>query len=141
MEEHIRANAEMVIQQLRPLSGIDFGYTRESVEWLEGYIERLRTSGQFESGDARNKLTSVFGSFLGECIVRCYGGNWKQHEGAWCVAFENDNAAFPFAKVEKQIDNGLEDGVGSFFNTIPLIFNDLTPSVPSASKKPWWKVW
>ena len=141
MEEHIRANAEMVIQQLRPLSDIDFGYTKESVEWLEGYIERLRTSGQFESGDARNKLTSVFGSFLGECIVRCYGGTWKQHEGVWCVAFDNDNAAFPFAKVGKQIDNGLEDGVASFFNTIPLIFNDLAPSVPSAQKKPWWKVW
>lgn len=138
MEEHIRANAEMVIQQLQPLSGIDFGYTPESVEWLEGYIERLRSAGQFE-GDARNKLTSVFGSFLGECIVRCHGGTWKQREGVWCVAFDDANAAFPFAKVEKQIDNGLEDGIASFFNVIPLIFNDPAPSLPSAQKKPWWK--
>jgi hypothetical protein len=139
MEEHIRANAEMVIQQLRPLSDIEFGYTRESVEWLEGYIERLRNSGQFESGDARSKLTSVFGSFLGECIVRCHGGTWQQYEGVWCVAFDDDNAAFPFAKVEKQIDNGLDDGIASFFNTIPLIFNELAPE--ATPKKPWWKVW
>jgi hypothetical protein len=70
VEEHIRANAEMVVQHLRPLSGIDFGYT---------------------------KLTRVFGSFLGECIVHCYRGTWKKHEsGMWCVAFKEDEAAFPF---------------------------------------------
>ena len=142
MEEHIRANAEMIVKELRPLSGIDFGYTRESVEWLEGYIERLRNSGEFESVEMKNKLTSVFGSFLGECIVRCYDGTWKQHEaGLWCVAFDDDNVAFPFAKVAKQMDNGLEDGIASFFRVIPTIFKDLVRAVPSTPKKPWWKVW
>jgi hypothetical protein len=142
MEEHLRANAEMVVQQLRSHSGIDFGYTSESVEWLEGYIERLRTSGENESVEARNKLTSVFGSFLGECIVRCYGGRWKQHEvGVWCVAFDDENMAFPFAKVAKQIDNGLEDSIASFFTTIPIIFKNFPRSVPLTPKKPWWKIW
>ena len=132
----------MVVQQLRPRSDIDFGYTKESVEWLEGYIERLRNSGEFESVEVKNKLTSVFGSFLGECVVRCYGGTWKLHEaGVWCVAFNDDNMAFPFAKVAKQIDNGLEDGIASFFTVIPEIFHDLARAVPSTPRKPWWKVW
>ena len=132
----------MIVKELRPLSGIDFGYTRESVEWLEGYIERLRNSGEFETVEMKNKLTSVFGSFLGECIVRCYDGTWKQHEaGLWCVAFDDDNVAFPFAKVAKQMDNGLEDGIASFFRVIPTIFKDLVRAVPSTPKKPWWKVW
>lgn len=122
----------MVVQQLRPLSDIDFGYTRESVEWVEGYIERLRNSGELDDVEMKNKLTSVLGSFLGECIVRCYGGTWRQHEGEWCVAFDDDNMAFPFAKVAKQIENGREDSIGSFFNSIAAIFNP---------KKPWWKVW
>lgn len=112
----------MVVEQLRPLSDIDFGYTRESVEWLEGYIERLRNSGQFDDPQMKNRLTSVFGSFLGECVVRCYGGRWKQHDGVWCVAFDDDNSVFPFAKVAKQIEYGLEDGIASFFNVIPTIF-------------------
>lgn len=142
MEKRIRANAEMVVKQLRALSGTDFGYTKESVDWLEGYIERLRNSGEFESVDMKDKPTSVLGSFLGECIVRCYGGTWKQHEsGMWCVAFNDDNMAFPFAKVAKQIENGLEDGIASFFNVMPTIFKDLTPAAPSTPKKPWWKVW
>lgn len=141
MEANIKANAELVIQQLRSLSGVDFGYTPEAVEWLEGYIERLRNSGQFESDEMKSKLTSVFGSFLGECIVRCYGGTWKQHEGVWGVAFADDNMAFPFAKVGKQIDNGLDDGIAGFFNVIPTIFGDIEQTEPPAPKKPWWKVW
>jgi hypothetical protein len=136
MEEDIKANAELVVEQLRPLSGIDFGYTQESVEWLEGYIERLRNSGEFESDRTKNKLTSVFGSFLGECIVRCYGGTWRQHEaGIWCVAFNDDNIAFPFAKVAKQIDNGLEDSIASFFTVLPIMIKGLPRATPPAAKK------
>ena len=139
MEELIKANAEMVVQKLGPLSGIDFGYTQESVEWLEGYIERLRNSGEFDSGETKNKLTSVFASFLGECIVRCYGGTWEQADsGVWCVAFSHDNIAFPFAKVAKQIDNGLEDGIASFFTAIPIVFQNVSLAT---AKRPWWKVW
>jgi len=142
MEEHIRANAEMVIQELRPLSGIDFGYTRESVEWLEGYIERLRSSGEFDNAETKYKLMSVFGSFLGECLVRCYGGTWQEHgEGDWCVTFENGTRAFPFTKVRKQMENGPCDGIESFFRAIPAILKHSSGEVASTSKKPWWKFW
>jgi hypothetical protein len=122
MEAHLKANAEMTIQQLRPLSGMDFGYNRASVEWLEGYIERLRQSGQLASADLKDRLTGVFGSFLGECIVRCHGGAWEQRNDGWCVAFDPKNAAFPFAKVRKQLDHGAEDGIGGFFRAIPVVF-------------------
>jgi hypothetical protein len=72
MEENITKNAQMTIEQLRPISQIDFGYNRDSVKWLEGYIEGLRQSGQLHPEDKRHALISVLGSFLGECIVRCY---------------------------------------------------------------------
>ncbi|HKV33644.1 MAG TPA: hypothetical protein VJP89_04970 [Pyrinomonadaceae bacterium] len=142
MEEVIRANAEMVIQELRSLSGLDFGYTRESVEWLEGYIERLRNSGEFDNVETKDKLVSVFGSYLGECLVRCYDGTWQEHgEGDWCVAFENGTRAFPFSKVRKQMDNGSSDGITSFFSAIPAILKYSSDAVVSTWKKPWWKVW
>lgn len=141
MIEHIKANAEMVIQQMRPLSGTDFGYTRESVEWLEGYIERLRQSGKFEAGATKDKLASVFGSFLGECIVRCYGGNWTERGGVWCVTFEGDNVAYPFAKVSKQMEHGLEDGIGGLFRAVPVLFKDQVRPPSPSPRKPWWKFW
>ena len=103
----------MVIEQLRPVSKMDFGYNRQSVEWLESYIERLRQSGQLDSEDARNKLSGVFGSFLGECVARCYGGEWMEEDGMWNVVFSPGNAVFPFGKTMSQMENGLEDGIVS----------------------------
>ena len=141
MEEQIRANAEMVVGELGKLSGKELGYTEEGVEWLEGYIERLRNSAEFEDAEIRKKLTGMFGCFLGECIVRQYGGAWAQHEGVWCVALSDDNMAFPFAKVAKQFENGLEDGISSFFRVIPVLFKDGETSVTPTSQKPWWKFW
>ncbi len=141
MEEHIKANAEMTIQQLRPLSRIDFGYNAESVEWLEGYIEELRRSGEFEEAAKKDKLVSVLGSFLGECIVRCYGGVWTQRDGVWCVAFEGGNIAFPFAKVSKQMDHGLEDGIDGLFRAIPVVFAGHVHLQSPQRRKPWWKFW
>ncbi len=132
MDEHLQANAAMTIQQLRPLSGIDFGYNGESVAWLEGYLERLRQSGGLDSEDLKDGLTGVFGSFLGECIIRCHGRAWAQRDGGWCVAFDGKNAVYPFAKIRKQMDHGLDDGIGSFFHTIPLVFpaHVRSPSAP-----------
>jgi hypothetical protein len=49
--------------------------------------------------------------------------------------------AFPFAKVAKQIDYGLEDGIASFFKAIPIVFEDVAVAEPSTPNKPWWKVW
>ena len=131
----------MVLEQLRSLSGVDFGYTQEAVEWLEGYIERLRNSGEFDTVEMKNKLTSVFGSFLGECVVRSYGGVWTQYDGEWCVAFSAGDMAFPFAKVAKQLDNGVTDGISSFFRSIPIIFEGRVRSLSPAPRKPWWKLW
>ena len=134
--EKIRANAEMVIQQLRPLSGMDFGYNAESVHWLQGYLERLRPEENFEA--RKEKFSSVFGSFLGECIIRCHGGHWDTRDGMTCIVFDDQNAAYPFNKIKKQLDNGLEDGIASFFDTIPILFEAQPPLRP---RKPWWKIW
>lgn len=133
MIEYIQANAEMTLEQIRTLSGTEFGYTREAIEWLEGYIERLRQAGAFKDDAKRDRLVSVFGSFAGECVVRSYGGVWTQRDGGWCVAFSEDNAAFPFAKVSKQMDNGLEDGIGSWFSAVPLLFKEYVRELPPES--------
>jgi len=138
MEEALKANAELTIRELGPLSGLDFGYNDASVEWLEGYIERLRRSGALQTAEQRDRLAGVLGSFLGECIVRCHGGAWAQRDGGWCIAFDARNAAFPFAKIHKQMDHGPEDGIAGFFRTIPAVFPAATRQPRS---KPWWRFW
>ena len=117
--ELIKKNAELVIGQLGPLSGIEFGLNRASVEWVEGFIERQRTREDFDP-EAGSSLESVLGSFLGECIIANAGGEWQSSDlYGWGIAFSADDWAFPFAKVEKAFRNGVEggDSILSFYDT------------------------
>jgi len=65
MEDKIRANAELVIKQLGPLSGLAFGYNADSVVWVDGFIEQQRSRSDIDN-DQVDGLVNVLGSFLGE---------------------------------------------------------------------------
>ena len=119
----IRENAELVISLARKHLGRDVGFDRNGVQWLDGYIQRLHNAGT----PASDNLVSTLGAYLGECIRACYGGHWAEVNGMWCVKFDDANAAFPFAKVFKQLENGAEDSVLSFFDATPLVFQFPAP--------------
>ncbi len=118
--EGIRLNAELVAEQMRPLSGLAFDYDAASVEWLDGYIERQRENLAGNEATV-NRLVSVLGSYLGECIRRVYGGEWRRGEQGIGVYFTETVAAFPFNKMQKQFANGSGDSVYSFFRVIPAL--------------------
>src|SRR5436853_269366 len=84
------------------------GYDEAGVRWLDGYVQR-----QHENGDPANRegLVNTLGSYLGECVIRTFGGEWAQDDGSWCVRFNDRNAVFPFAKVRKQLESGSADSV------------------------------
>ena len=118
--------AESVRQQL------NLKYDKNSVKFIEGFIERNKAS--FDSEENKGLINSL-GSFLGQCIIENYGGQWQldSETGTIAIAFDDKNKAFPFAKVSKQFDNGLEDSVYSFYTIIPTIFK------LKKNKRPWWK--
>ena len=120
----IRENADLVVAQLGAESGLErFGFDAPSVAWVEGFIERQRVR-EDASPELVERLVSVLGSYLGECVVRSHGGRWSCGDDGWCVAFDEKNAVFPFAKVRKQFAHGKDggDGVHGFFTMIPLVF-------------------
>src|SRR5262245_3425447 len=108
MLDRIRANAALTMRVARDELDIELDFDEAGVEWLDGYVQR-----QHERGDPalRGKLTSTLGSFLGECIVHCFGGGWREVDGTWGIYFDDLNAAFPFAKVSKHLANGRSDSV------------------------------
>jgi len=126
MEDHeieqgisqIRKLALTVIEEFTPLSDPDFGFNAESVEWVEGFIERERSRRDLRNGVPEG-LVNTIGSFLGECIVAATGGEWEwsDEQKDWGLRFESGSMAFPFAKVWKQFTNGVEagDSIGSFY--------------------------
>jgi hypothetical protein len=92
----VAENVRLAIERLSPLSGIEFGLNRESVEWAS------KVAG----------LVGELGSFLGECVVASAGGSWQWSDefGVWCVQLPGNTLVFPFAKVDKLFLNGLEGG-------------------------------
>jgi hypothetical protein len=118
MVERIRTNAELVVSLASEQLGKAVGYDEAGVRWLDGFIER-----QHQQGDptSRDGLVSTLGSYLGECIVHSFGGQWAEIDG-WCVRFDDKNAVYPFAKVAKHLEHGAEDSVLSFFTIIPIVF-------------------
>jgi hypothetical protein len=117
---HIRASAALVVRACRSLSGFEFDYTHNSIQWLDGYIERIRTEPVADSVPER--LISNLGSYLGQAIVSTYGGAWSQDENGWHIRFDERNRAYPFNKVAKQFPNAEEDSDASFYRAIGEIF-------------------
>ncbi|HEX8369504.1 MAG TPA: hypothetical protein VF604_13240 [Pyrinomonadaceae bacterium] len=116
--EAIKANAALV---LKTFEQQNLAYDEESVVWLDGYIERNRSNWGEQGGE---KLVNILGSFLGECIRLNYGGAWQMTENGLAVAFSDGNAAFPFNKIRKQIHNGSEDSIASFYSSISILFKN-----------------
>ncbi|MEV0617790.1 hypothetical protein AB0I81_31020 [Nonomuraea sp. NPDC050404] len=113
----IQANVSLAIDQLGPLSDVDFGLNRESVEWVEGFIERQRSRPDFDL-EQIDGLVGVLGSFLGACIAAATGGRWhRSDDDGWGVLLSDGSTAFPFAKVRKQFRSGVEGGesIASFY--------------------------
>jgi hypothetical protein len=111
---------------------LNLQYDAASVKFIEGFIERNKSSFDKEES---NGLIHSLGCFLGQCIIENYGGQWQvdKETDSVAVVFDNNNKAYPFAKVSKQFDNGLEDSVYSFYSVIPTVFK------LGKKRKPWWK--
>jgi hypothetical protein len=126
MSDEIRVQevATVALGMFRRLSarGQTLGYDRDSLSWVEDYLESNRE--KFSELEFTT-LTQLVGAYLGECVRQTYGGSWNQREGAWGIFFDSKTAAFPFAKAQKFMENGLAGGdtITGFFDIVPLILN------------------
>jgi len=135
----IRGNVSYVVDLGMTLTNFGFTYDAVTVKWLDGLINYLRTrSGTI--GDQENPLydydlwartwgiedhdyqVSLLGAYLGEAIIENFGGEWDLDDQGWHVYFDEKNRAYPLGKVAKQLINGPEDSIFSFYSSIPLIF-------------------
>lgn len=113
----IRENTAVALRELKKVSGREFGLDRDSVAWVEDFIERQRKA--YADENARGAIVSVLGSYLGEAIVAATDGRWDSDEdGALGVRFACGDWCYPFNKVDKQFEQGLDGGesILSFYN-------------------------
>ena len=100
---------------------LNLEYDESSVNYIKDFIERNKMQIDKEQWTG---LINSMGAFLGQCIIENYGGNWEMEEDTQtiCVAFDEKNKVYPFAKTSKQFENGLEDSIYSMYISIPLVF-------------------
>lgn len=129
-ETELKKGATVALGAFSRLSGkgSTFGYDRDSLAWVENYIDSHRDEFSAEESQA---FIGLVGVYLGECVCRAYGGSWKEKDGAWGVFFDDGGAAFPFAKARKLVEDGLIAGesITSFFDVLPTILKLKTGSV------------
>lgn len=122
--DEIRSNAQLAIEWFKSISPLQalFGLDRDSLKWVDGFVEQQRTT----PSRTPSTLVELIGSYLGECVIHAYGGEWRLEDGQWGVCFDDSNVVFPFNKVRKQLQNGhaAGDSILGFFDIIgPVIFN------------------
>jgi hypothetical protein len=122
-EEQLRGLAEKFVAVMRSELDVELSYDEASVEWADGYIGRVRAG---VSADSVESISSLIGSFLGECVIANYGGRWRETENGTGVCFDGNNCVFPFAKVQKHFLHGEGDSILSFYRTIGVLFKDFT---------------
>ncbi|MBF0398491.1 MAG: hypothetical protein HQK78_17075 [Desulfobacterales bacterium] len=105
---------------------------------MDSFLNRQRERNDL-TPELCSGLVNTIGAFLGECIIAEYGGVWEHTDDGWCVSFDQTNRAFPFTKVRKQLENGPDDSIYSFFTVIPMFFKDVVKK--GKEIKPWWKIW
>lgn len=121
----LEAAAEAVRQQLG-LAGFD----AEGVARLDHFIAAQR--GQVAAGQ-RAGVAQAFGCYLGECLVRTYGGEWAAGpDGSTGVGLAERLFFNPFYLVSQQLDRGDAASVAAFFASVPGRLQ-----APAAGRKRW----
>ena len=123
--DSLLAAAEQVRQQLK-LKAFD----AEGVAHLANFIQ----AQQHELGPAeRPGVTMALGCFLGECLVRVYGGEWGTgRDGTTGVGLAERFFFNPFHLVDAQLNEGESASVAAFFASVPGRLQ-----APPAARKAW----
>lgn len=114
--EAIEANANLVAETMSDAAGFALARDERSLAYVDGFIGRQR-EGWLAAGQT-DQYVSILGSFAGAVVIEQHDGTWVQDEGGIAVEIRPGFRVFPMNKVRKQIENGEDDSILSWFQTI-----------------------
>lgn len=96
-------DAQLVIDVLSEKEHVQLDYSAESISWLDNYIDEHRS----ELNDVEKLLLQEkFGAFLGESILRNFGGRWvRSGNDRWMIALGETVKASPFELIAEHLDH------------------------------------
>lgn len=128
----MRAYAEDAIDFAKQLN-VDLDFSEESLSKLDLILQRFHDGipkgikkllNKGPSEEQRTQMSKMWGGYLGETIIRQFGGEWIMSS-----AFENALAIkikeieiYPPAKIYKRILNGQEDSIEHYYKVLKQDF-------------------
>lgn len=98
-----------------------FDYSENSVKLMSELIDKERTG---YSERVKNILPTLWGSYLGEALIKRYGGKWViMGNGSYAISLNNGHFLWPMARVEKHVTNGTEDSIYAQYMSIEIMKN------------------
>ena len=113
--KQIKENVDIVKSEMSDRLDVNLDLNGASIEWIDGFIDRNRESF---NGKAKETLVSTLGSFLGEAIIKNFGGRWALNRGNLGIYWVGKLFVLPFVKVLKQMNNGPEDSIYIFYRYV-----------------------
>ena len=84
----------------------ELAYDASGIGLLDQLIEEQRSQGV----PATDAFVEGIGAFVGEVLVRQFGGEWIWHKERFCVLLDSKSGVFPLDKVARQWANGRAGG-------------------------------
>ncbi len=111
-----RANAQVFLQSLRDKYNVELDFDRSGAEWLDQFIQ-----SRAETLEERTiaGLSDLTGCFLGECIIREYGGRWLDADQDGLVGLADGDIIDPFWITESCLRFRAAYTVASLFGAVP----------------------
>ena len=112
---------------------------KKNLDYSEGSIQLVETicaslyedipknffTRLIQSGPSENKISQMaqmLGAYVGEVIIKHYGGNWALEDvgsqGKTIVLNTGEIKIFPVAKLYKRLKNGAEDNVYHYYQVV-----------------------
>ncbi|AGH80869.1 hypothetical protein PCNPT3_04635 [Psychromonas sp. CNPT3] len=103
----------------------EFGYDEASIKILSDIITTERTH---YSENAKKILPNIWGAYLGNTIIKNFGGKWVKYDNQYVVivGVEKPHICFPIQKVHKHILNGKIDSIYAFYLSTRKINEELS---------------
>jgi len=116
-ENQMKKEAEIYVDIIKKQNNVNLNYTEKDLDAIEEIIEADVKIGHPENYPG---TIQVLGSYLGETLIRKFGGKWVGNDPQFNIPAVEINSIrfFPHAKVYKRFENGKSDSLTSFYKVI-----------------------
>ena len=112
-QDQFRQYAQIHIDTTKQSFDVDLDFDEKSILELDNLIQKAWPD---QPPIQIDNVILLFGSFLGEAIIKTLGGEWVNTEQGWGIKI-GDATLMVFTKIKKRLLNGMEDSISYYYQS------------------------